>query len=149
MLRIGMLCSRVNCLTLHRHWSILALTSSLHRVLKRNAINLGVAKITCRGSKFNKISYFRNWYRGVVGMQILVDISWVSAFWKLVCASVYPRAATVYIQIFVALFLWISWFDFWSQKFSSQKFGIIVDVATFCVHRRITSAIVHTCMHAI
>ena len=39
---------------------------------------------------------------------------------------------------------WISWFEFWSRKFS-----IIVSVATFCVHMRIASAIVRTCTHAI
>ena len=33
-------------------------------VLKLSAINLGVAKITRRGSKFNKIICFRNWYCG-------------------------------------------------------------------------------------
>ena len=94
-----MLCSQVNCLTLHRHRSILALTSSLHRVLKRNAINLGVAKITRRGSKFNKISYFRNWYCGGgrhanAGGYIL-GISFLEAS-RCLCLSLYvTRAATV------------------------------------------------------
>ena len=37
-------------------------------------------------------------------------------------------------------FSWISWLNFWSQKFS-----FVVGVATFCVHRRITSAIMRTC----
>ena len=42
-------------------------------------------------------------------------------------------------------FSWISWFDFWSRKFSSQKFSIIVGVATFQAHWKRDRA--YTCTH--
>ena len=62
------------------------------------------------------------------------------------------QEAVLYVNIYRiapnfrgTIFSWISWFDFWSRKFSSRKFSIIVGVATFCVHRRIASAIVRKC----
>ena len=42
-------------------------------------------------------------------------------------------------------FSWISWFDFWSRKVSSQKFSIIVGVATFQAHWKCDRA--YTCTH--
>ena len=43
------------------------------------------------------------------------------------------------------IFSWILWFDFWSRKFSSQKFSIIVGVATFQAHCKHNRA--YTCTH--
>ena len=47
------------------------------------------------------------------------------------------------------IFLWILWLDFWSQKFSSQKFSIVTRVAMCCAMQLSASrqiASVCTCM---
>ena len=47
------------------------------------------------------------------------------------------------------IFLWISWFDFWSQKFSSRKFSMLmVGMATCCAVQRVLADSEHWHVYA-
>ena len=57
-----------------------------------------------------------------------------NSHWCIILCNSYYRIAPNFCG---TIFSWISWFDFWSWKFSSRKFSIMVGVATCCAAQRL------------